>query len=309
MPISISANQITTFANPHANRENTAREYNTDNLLQNRPDRKKNGYLSETTKSHIKKLVSNLFLWKAHNSSLQTSAPRSNSNQPDSTGAGRTCSKPGSYAPASRVKKPKKLIFGFITLTLQSKQIHTDNEIKRECLQPFIANLKRVYGMDNYIWVAETQDNGNIHFHLITQKYIDKKILQIEWNYYSNKLGYVDRSNSKNPPSTDVKSIRNIQGAAGYITKYITKGEEGKRAIEGRLWGVDTETEKMGAIILTDEEAHDIQGEITKCAIMEIAQEFYTVYIIAIYKSEILKALIISKLKERLEHLLPEQKQ
>ena len=53
----------------------------------------------------------------------------------------------------------------FITLTLSDVQAHTDDSIKEHMLQPFLYWLQRYYNC-SYVWKAETQINGNIHFHI-----------------------------------------------------------------------------------------------------------------------------------------------
>jgi len=64
----------------------------------------------------------------------------------------------------------------FITLTLPSKQAHTDEEIKKVPFANFLQTLRRKYNMKYYIWKAEKQNNGNIHFHIITNSFIHHKI-------------------------------------------------------------------------------------------------------------------------------------
>ena len=96
----------------------------------------------------------------------------------------------------------------FLTLTLPSPQVHDDREINRKCLQPFLQQLKRQHGITHYFYRAEAQENGNLHYHILTDRYIDKGDLQIAWNKCLNVLGYEDRyyetTGQINPPSTDV---------------------------------------------------------------------------------------------------------
>jgi hypothetical protein len=161
----------------------------------------------------------------------------------------------------------------FVTLTLSAKQMHDDNEIKRSILVPYIQHLVRIHGVKNYYWKAEPQKNGNIHFHLLIDKFIDKKEINNSWNVAQNKLEYVDRYYEKygdiNPASTRIESIREKKNGIGYLIKYSTKTsrylkkgevykgtkitEEGlydyiedddkrvqvfkSRAIQGRCWG------------------------------------------------------------------------
>lgn len=158
----------------------------------------------------------------------------------------------------------KTVIFkvAFVTLTLTSKQIHPDSEIINKCLNSLLLELKKYYSVKHYLWRAEKQKNGNIHFHLVIDKFIPYYELRNRWNRIINKLGYVDRyqenmkefyksgfkvSNNKNdkrpeplqyiayqkaltsnfncPNSTDIHSTRKINNLKKYLTKYMTKNE------------------------------------------------------------------------------------
>jgi len=115
----------------------------------------------------------------------------------------------------------------FVTLTLPEKQEHTDNEIKRELLMPFIQRIQRELGVSEYFWKAEPQQNGNIHFHLLVDRYIDKEILQQYWNMSTERLGYLSRyfnkSGSLFPPSTDIRVCPDGMGLVSYVMKYVSK--------------------------------------------------------------------------------------
>jgi len=150
----------------------------------------------------------------------------------------------------------------FITLTLPSKQLHTDNEIKEKCLNQFLIEIHKRYKISNYIWRAEYQKNGNIHFHILVNKFIPWNDVRNRWNRIINKLGYVDnyrlalekyhkkgfqvredllkkwsaekqkqayekgkKSDWNNPNSIDVHGINNISNIKSYITKYMSKNE------------------------------------------------------------------------------------
>lgn len=128
----------------------------------------------------------------------------------------------------------------FVTLTLAAKQQHTDNEIKRKLLNTFIIYVKRQFNVKEYIWRAEAQKNGNIHFHLFIDKYIHYSQLRHMWNGIQETLGYIsefERSHHhRNANSTDIERIRSVKGASIYVAKYISKASQ-YRKIEGRLWG------------------------------------------------------------------------
>jgi hypothetical protein len=137
-------------------------------------------------------------------------------------------------------KKSEKPYLTFATTTLSAKQAHTDNEIKRRILTPFITELKREFHVEHYFWRAESQENGNIHFHILCDKYIDKEELQALWNRKQNVLGYVDKFQEKyhheQPPSTHIMKLEDKRSATAYVLKYVSKSE-GYRPIQGRIHG------------------------------------------------------------------------
>lgn len=125
----------------------------------------------------------------------------------------------------------------FITCTLSSKQIHCDKTIKREVLNHFLIYLKRNYGVCNHIWKAELQENGNIHYHILADKYIPHQELRELWNSAQNRLGYVDMfKQHKNPNSTDIHSLRRVKNVMAYVGKYMSKTST-QRPICGHTWG------------------------------------------------------------------------
>lgn len=138
----------------------------------------------------------------------------------------------------------KKLLserrLAMITLTLSAPQCHTDQEIKRELLNHFLITAKRRWCVDNYIWKAELQKRGAIHFHIIVDTFVDSSELRNVWNDIQNKLGYIDIFEAKHghrtPNSTDIKLLRNVRQAAIYARKYVAK-EGDLREGFGRAWG------------------------------------------------------------------------
>lgn len=133
----------------------------------------------------------------------------------------------------------KRLVF--VTLTLSAQQWHNDKVIKEKMLKPFLRILRERKGIKNYIWRAEKQENGNIHFHIIVDQYIDKFWLQKTWNHCQEKLFYISRYTKQtykdNPPSTHIRAVDDYEAAKNYVTKYITKEEENGK-IEGAVWKV-----------------------------------------------------------------------
>ncbi|GAH86291.1 unnamed protein product, partial [marine sediment metagenome] len=44
-----------------------------------------------------------------------------------------------------------------------------------------------------YVWRAEKQENGNIHFHFIVDNFIPWNELRNTWNRIQQNLGYISR--------------------------------------------------------------------------------------------------------------------
>lgn len=113
-----------------------------------------------------------------------------------------------------------------ITLTLTAPQCHTDAEIKELCLQPFLNWLTRSHKC-SFVWKAETQLNGNIHFHINVDKFIPWKSVRSKWNSLLAKQGYCkvfnDGSNDKGNAATDISSIKNEKGLAAVVGGYLTR--------------------------------------------------------------------------------------
>ena len=82
----------------------------------------------------------------------------------------------------------------FITLTLPSAQIHTDYELKA-LVNDWLKGWSRK-GLKSYVWKAEKQKNGNIHFHITTNHYIHHTDIRNSWNVVLRRLGYIEKYRS-----------------------------------------------------------------------------------------------------------------
>lgn len=151
----------------------------------------------------------------------------------------------------------------FVTLTLPSRQIHSDQQIRRDCMHHFLTTACRKWNITRYVCRSERQENGNLHFHFVCQNFIPHQELRDVWNNIINKLGYVDeyRQSMKeyhkagctirkdlikywpetaqkkayktgiandwsSPNTTDIHSLRFINNIPNYICKYMSKGRK-----------------------------------------------------------------------------------
>jgi hypothetical protein len=154
---------------------------------------------------------------------------------------------------------PYKLTF--ITLTLPSPQRHSDTYIKAHALNQLLIEARAQWHVDFFVWKAEKQENGNIHFHILTNRYIHHVQLRDTWNRIINKapMHYVDMYSRKmrdffngrfrmlpndtrsedaqrkayaanlangwtQPNSTDIHALYKVRNVEAYICKYLAKG-------------------------------------------------------------------------------------
>lgn len=201
-------------------------------------------------------------------------------------------------------KKWHKFKCGFITLTLSDVQKHTDQFIKKNMLNDFLTRLRQIYSVNLYLWRAENQKNGNIHFHILINRFVHWKKIRNIWNGIQKKHGYLDLFFSKkgnyDANSTDVHCIRRIRNLAAYLAKYMKKGSEGKidacsyvdfgiysisshyRLVEGRLWGCSYFLSRIKNMKI-------IMSEVIEKEIFLLKEKFPIINSIGYY-SEIIKA-------------------
>jgi hypothetical protein len=132
---------------------------------------------------------------------------------------------------APKSKKEFSFKLNFITLTLSAPQGNlTDKQIKKELLDIFLKRAKRKWKLNSYVWRAEKQKNGNLHFHIITDCWIHYQELRDCWNDCQERLGLITeferKEGHRHPNSTDVHSIQKIKNLSAYFSKYMTKGSE-----------------------------------------------------------------------------------
>lgn len=181
----------------------------------------------------------------------------------------------------------------FITLTLPSKQEHKDTIITKEILQHFLNRCRKLKLLENYVWRAEKQKNGNIHYHILTDSYAPYTTFYKIWLVSCNRLNYCNkykekfenmtlqeyskqqfnknktptkildtflknkRNNWAKPPCIQTDYLENPDTLTFYISKYIgknSKENDNTNIVEGRTWAVSTNLRKATEIFKTDKE-------------------------------------------------------
>jgi len=230
----------------------------------------------------------------------------------------------------------------FVTLTLSSVQIHSDQLIKSQLINQFLIEARRKWNVEHHIWRLEKQHNGNAHFHFIFDKFIPHAELREVWNRIQNKLGYVDRysqkmysmsyndyrllftnnlkyspdlilkawkkgkeTNWKYPNSTDVHSLMFINNIDAYLIKYLSKDEQNK-GITGRLWGCSQNLSNIqgGREIEDSELTAELNLLINDKRVRKLTDMYYTIIFIDFAK---LASLGCFSLYSLLTHFLKEK--
>jgi len=104
----------------------------------------------------------------------------------------------------------------------------SDKDIKK-IHNTVLTRIRKLRSNFTYIWIAEKQKNGTLHFHMITNSYFNIRIInryysraidnQINKSYRGLKFD-IDRYNG-----VDVVRVRNHNTIAAYVTKYVTKND------------------------------------------------------------------------------------
>lgn len=153
----------------------------------------------------------------------------------------------------------------FITLTIPDLATSlTGKESYKLLLKPFIQTMQRVHGMRDYIWKAELQQRGTIHYHITTNTFINYQHIKKRWNQLLDKAGLMNDYKAKhghsNPNSTDVHKVYNDDNIEAYMEKYISKASTTDESIHGKVWdcSLSLKSNKLFTVDLTRENEQNI---------------------------------------------------
>lgn len=142
----------------------------------------------------------------------------------------------------------------------------TDNELKKVHLHRFLNAAKYKFNLRNYVWKIETQATGSLHFHITTDTFMNCHQLRIMWNKILGDTplmsAFEQQYGHRNPNSTDVHSVYDIENLGAYLASYMSKKEKGKRACIGRLWSCSNQlnsTNKCSHTVFDHSEDNSLQ--------------------------------------------------
>lgn len=156
-------------------------------------------------------------------------------------------------------KSPEKLIYNtvtgqyqpftlnFVTLTISCSRCIGLEEGYKNLLKPYLRKL-RATGPVSYIWKAEYQKRGQLHYHITTNTFIPWQKIRNDWNNLQRKNRYLDEYAKKHKHydanSIDVHAVYKIRDIGAYLSKYLAKGIKPEE-VPGELSGMKMETGKV----------------------------------------------------------------
>lgn len=151
----------------------------------------------------------------------------------------------------------------FLTFTLPSKQVHPTSYITKNMFNNLLVLFRERFGMVNYVWRLEFQKNGNVHYHLVTDSFVEWRTMRKLWNQILERHGYIEPYRAKHkamklqdyvkrysnnghsdfdrlkkaymagigskwsdPNSVDARSVVSKKAIAAYVSKYFSKSSK-----------------------------------------------------------------------------------
>lgn len=137
----------------------------------------------------------------------------------------------------------------FITLTIASDIAIGARQGYDLLLSKWIRYMRDKYGMKEYVWKAELQQRGQIHYHILSNCFIPWQVIRWKWNKVQREAGLLDdwarEHHNFNPNSTDIHVMEKLDNVMDYISKEIGKdgfaGMENGYRVSGVWFDKDTQ--------------------------------------------------------------------
>lgn len=149
--------------------------------------------------------------------------------------------------------EPKlKAYCSLITLTY-GKDFPNDHESKKH-LDSFFKRLRRKHERCKYVWVAEKQKRGAIHYHILTPYYTTKDFVNNSWN----EIIQTWQRKNNFEIQTLLPNVIKVNSAGSYMAKYLQKEAQN---IGGNGYGIDQRTRNLMKDQTTYLITHDATAE------------------------------------------------
>lgn len=151
----------------------------------------------------------------------------------------------------------------FTTLTIADQTNISVKEAYDNLLSKWVRYMRDRCGMKEYVWKAEYQKRGQVHYHVASNVFMEWQTIKWKWNQLQKQGGYLEGFAKKfghfNPPSTDIHRMENVQDCLTYIAKEMCKDVQNQKTTQGKIWDcskglkidrfADVMTPTMGGLI------------------------------------------------------------
>lgn len=124
----------------------------------------------------------------------------------------------------------------FITLKITNAGTITARDAYDNCLNHFLDWMTRTQEAKLYVWKAEGEIRGQIHYHITTPTFIHYLDIRKKWNSLLRQSGYLDRYAKEHghfdANSTNVHEVNDVQNLAPYILKAFADSLEAAEKIK-----------------------------------------------------------------------------
>jgi hypothetical protein len=121
----------------------------------------------------------------------------------------------------------------FCTLTIPDEK-EVDGKEAYKGLKVFLDHFRKPQTkkalseqLRSYIWKAELQKRGQIHYHITTNSFLNLWEVRRVWNGVCFRRGwmrdYILRYGNTNPNSTDIHAVYKVNDLQAYLSKYLSK--------------------------------------------------------------------------------------
>lgn len=134
------------------------------------------------------------------------------------------------------IDKMQKFRLTFVTVTISCKQIvdYVEASVHWAKLLRWFRGL----GVVDYVWKAELQQRGQVHWHLTLNKFVRFDDIKNAWNKIQDSAGWLDEyfaeHGHRHPNSTDIHSVYKVKRIDLYLAKYLAKDGG---VLSGKVWG------------------------------------------------------------------------
>lgn len=182
--------------------------------------------------------------------------------------------------------KRVKHTLSFITLTVSNDNNISGHQGFELIFKHFLQWMRRTANVSTYIWKAEVQQRGQLHYHITTPSWIHYQQIRNKWNTLQRSAGvtndYYNKYGTYDPNSTDIGEVRMTADLAGYMKKEFCKSiqnpyEQKKQKIEDRFEKKQITTTKK------EEEMKELElemkgwGKLWDCSQNLKREKYYTI--------------------------------